>query len=200
MRTAFCFDLDGTLTTREILPCIASELGITEEIATLTQLTMQGLVSFEHSLRLRALILGQVPVEHVHRVIDEIPLDVRIVEFIRANEDRCFLVTGNLDVWIGPLAARVGCPCVSSRGDLSEGRLRISHVLDKGDAVRDLRASGRFDRIVGVGDGANDVPMMEAADIGIAFGGVHSPTAAAVTASDYVLHSGDTLCSLLKEL
>jgi HAD superfamily phosphoserine phosphatase-like hydrolase len=200
MRTAFCFDLDGTVTTREILPCIASELDITEEIATLTDLTMRGLISFEHSLRLRALILGQVPVGRVHKVIDEIPLHPRITRFLRERPSQCFVVTGNLDVWIGPLAARLGCPCFSSKARDVDGRLRIDHVLDKGDAVRELRRSGSFDRIVAVGDGANDVAMLESADVGIAFGGVHSPMLPAILAADYVVHSGDSLCSLLKAL
>ncbi len=112
-----------------------------------------------------------------------------------------FLVTGNLDIWINPLAARLGCACMSSRASVSDGRIRIDHVLDKGDAVRVLRAPVSFDRIIAVGDGSNDVPMLRPPTSGIAFGGVHSPDAGSgCSAADYIVHSGDTLCSLLKAL
>jgi phosphoserine phosphatase len=59
MSTFFCFDLDGTMTRREILPAIASEVGLSEEIALLTSLTMRGLVPFESSFRLRCRILRE---------------------------------------------------------------------------------------------------------------------------------------------
>lgn len=75
MKTAFCFDLDGTLTKTEILPCIASDLGVSDEIATLTRATMEGHIEFEPSFRLRCLILGQVAPEVVRAIVTNIPLD-----------------------------------------------------------------------------------------------------------------------------
>jgi phosphoserine phosphatase len=200
MSTAYCFDLDGTVTTTEILPSIASELGVASEIATLTRLTMDGRVSFEDSLRLRALILGQVPLERIHEIIREIPLDSRIAAFIDEHRANCFIVTGNLDLWIAPMAARLGCGIYSSQAQLDRSRLRLTHVLDKAEAVADIRRAHGFERIVAVGDGANDVPMLREADIGISFGGVHTPGQGVVNASDYVIHEGESLCTLLKAL
>ena len=46
MKKIFCFDLDGTITTQEILPLIAAELDLYEEISTLTQATINGLIPF----------------------------------------------------------------------------------------------------------------------------------------------------------
>ncbi len=200
MRTAYCFDLDGTVTTTEILPSIASEAGIAEEIATLTRITMEGLISFTDSMRLRTLILGQIPVGRVHEIIAQVPLDPHLGRFIAERSDDCFIVTGNLDVWVQPMLERLGCRAHTSTAHLNGQRIVLDHILDKGDAVRQIRSGLGFDRIVAIGDGANDVPMLREADVGIAFGGVHTPTASAVGAADFVVHSGEVLCSLLKAL
>lgn len=197
---AICFDLDGTLTTTEILPCIAAELGVAGEIATLTRLTMAGEILFEDSMRLRTLILGQVPLTRVHEVLISIPVAGVLLDFIQQNTDRCFVVTGNLDIWIAPLIQRIGCGVFSSSAKLVDGMVRLESILSKDKAVDALRTSGRFDRIVAVGDGANDVAMLNAADLGIAYGGVHAPAASAILAADMVVHDAGTLCKILKAL
>ena len=85
MKTAYCFDLDGTLSTTEILPCLASELGVADEIATLTRATMDGHIGFEASFRLRCLILNRIPLSRVHEIIADIPLHPAILEFIHGH-------------------------------------------------------------------------------------------------------------------
>lgn len=198
-QTAYCFDLDGTLTSTEILPCIAAELGISEEIATLTRITMEGLISFEESLRLRVAILGQVPAKVVHEIIANIPFDTRLTSFIQARAEQCFVVTGNLDVWVGPAISRIGCGSFTSQASVRSGLTSLLHTLDKGGAVATLRKRG-FERIVAIGDGSNDVPMFRAADLSIAYGGTHSPTPAAISESNFVVHDGGALCQLLATL
>lgn len=198
-RTAYCFDLDGTLSAMEILPAIAAEIGFSEEVETLTRVTMDGHLSFAQSLRLRALLLGAVPIERVHRVVADLPLDEHLEQFVTEHADSCFVVTGNLGVWLTPMLDRLACPMVASIASHRDGHLRVDHVLDKGDFVRGLPSRG-FDRVIAVGDGANDVPMLREATYGVAFGGVHSPTRSAVEAADYVVHEGRDLCRLLAEL
>lgn len=200
MKTAFCFDLDGTVTTTEILPCIASELGVADEIAALTRLTMDGHVPFVDSMRLRCLILGQVPIERVHAVIDSIPLESTLVDFIDSRPDQCFIVTGNLDIWLEPLRRKLPCEWISSRARIADGRLKLDHILDKGAALADLRARQAFSRYVAVGDGANDAPMLAASDIAIAYGGVHTAARGAADAANLLINSPETLCNLLKAL
>lgn len=199
-RTAFCFDLDGTISMTEMLPCIAAELEIAGEIATLTRLTMDGLIPFEDSMRLRTLILGRIAVERVHEILNEIPLFNDIVDFITAYTDQCFIVTGNLDVWIQPLVHKLGCRVFSSNAEIVDGVLRLKSILSKETAISNLRESRSFDKIVAIGDGANDVPMLQAADIGIAFGGVHTPVDAAIQAASLVVNDAKILCKLLKAL
>ena len=200
MRTAFCFDLDGTITSREILPAIASELGLSEEMALLTSLTIRGLIPFESSFRLRCSILRQIPVSRIREIVTDIPLDPTIVSFVSQNRERCAVVTGNLDVWVGNMLDTLRCESFSSRGYVQSDRLEsVLSVLRKDEAVKALRGRS-FDRIVAIGDGFNDVPMFESADIGVAFGGVHPPVPEIMQIAKYVVYRSTSLCRLLNTL
>jgi len=199
MKTAYCFDLDGTLTKTEVLPCIASELGISDEMATLTQVTMDGHIDFEASFKLRCLILSRVPIEVVQKIILDIPLDKSILKFIQSRRDSSFLVTGNLDVWVKPIAELCGCRLYSSEATQMSESLKIEKILRKDTAIAGIRALG-FGRVVAVGDGANDIAMFNASDISIAYGGVHSPAPGTIAACNYVFHDGEVLCKMLEAL
>ena len=199
-RTAFCFDLDGTVTRAEVLPIIAAELGLAEEIGFLTQMTIRGQIPFEMSFRLRCRLLGEIDVETVARIVEQVPLDPTIAQFIRDRREQCHIVTGNLDVWVRRLASSLGCRVFSSRAEIrDDGRLgALTQVLRKGTAVRELRS--QYDRVVCVGEGFNDLPMFEEADIGIAYGGVHAPAREVVDNAAYLVNRGETLCRLLSTL
>lgn len=200
MKTGFLFDLDGTITTTELLPCIASVLNATDEIATLTKLTMDGHIAFADSMRLRCLILGQIPLGQVHSVVESVPLEPSIVEFINDRSSECIIVTGNLDIWLAPLMNRLKCRWFTSKAVSDQSRLRLTSILDKGQVMKDIKASNEFTRHVAIGDGANDTPMLEQADIGIAYGGVHTPAPGSVSVSKILINSSESLCNLLKGL
>lgn len=197
--TAFCFDLDGTVTAQEILPRIARETDIADEIALLTEATIQGMIPFDRSFRLRCRLLRDVPVSTVREVVEETPLQPEVAAFIREHREHCYVVTGNLDVWVQPLLDRLGCRSFTSRGAAEGDRLlRVDHVLDKGEAISSLR--DRYETVVAVGEGMNDAPMFEAAHVRIAHGAVHAPCASVLSLADYVTYDGEALCRLLTAL
>ena len=198
-RTVFAFDLDGTVTREETLPILAGELGLSEEMARLTRLTMDGHFAFSESFRLRFHILKEIPLATIQGIMDTVELDPLIAEFIRERAEDCAIVTGNLDLWVEPILKRLGCRAFTSKSawDESEG-LVLASIVDKGESVRALKKEA--DRVIAVGEGANDIPMFEAADIAVSYGGVHRPVEAAIAASDYMAKDAQSLCRLLRML
>ena len=191
MRTAYCFDLDGTLTRQELLPLIASSVGLEDEIEVLTQATIDGFLPFDKSFKLRVRLLRDANLEWIHSALrQQVELDPHIQAFISARPRQCFVVTGNLDLWVEPVLERLGVRSFTSRARMRDGRLEgVEEILHKGDAVTSLR--GEFERIVAVGEGMNDVP---------AYGGVHVPNRVLTGLRDFVVHEGEALCRLLNML
>lgn len=199
MRTAYCFDLDGTITSKEILPIIAAELGIYEELGALTDATIKGILPFESSFRLRCRLLNEVPLSRVRQIVSEVPLFARLFSFVEEHRADVFVITGNLDVWVSPLLSKLDVKAFTSTADTSGDKLiGIRDVLNKGEAVKTIRKN--YSRIVAVGDGIGDVAMFEQADVGIAFGGTHSPVESLIDYADLVCTSESALLNVLKEL
>lgn len=195
----FAFDLDGTVTKIETLPLLAAELDLAEEMKLLTDLTLSGKIPFEKSFRMRYLILRNIPLKRIREIMDGVELDEEIAAFIREYRNDCAVVTGNLDFWIEPIVAKLGCESFSSIGELTDKNIPVlKKILDKGEAIRELKKTS--DKVIAVGESFNDVPMFEEADISIAYGGVHKPVSAAISVSDYVVFDGGALCKLLKML
>jgi len=197
--TAYCFDLDGTVTRDEILPQIARVAGIYDEIQVLTEATLRGILPFEKSFRLRCKLLANVPISTVHEVVKAVPLDPDIRDFIASRSSHCFIITGNLDVWVRPLLDVLGCRSYTSHAECDDDRLgAVADVLYKGDAVKEVRRD--FARVIAVGESMNDVSMLEEADVAIAYAGVHDPVPEVLDSVHYVVTNGRGLCRLLNTL
>lgn len=192
----FAFDLDGTVTTREILPCLAERLGMAEEMAELTRRTVNGELDFARSFRRRFAMLRSIPLALVHETVAAVPLEPHMEAFINSRPEDCAILTGNLDLWILPLQKRLACRWFSSRGAFVNGRLRLLSVLDKGRAMENLARQGR--PIIAVGESMNDVPMFSKARAGIAYAGVHEPAPALRKLAHRTVSDGASLCALLE--
>lgn len=195
---AFCFDLDGTLTKEEILPILAKEIQLFEEISALTDATIQGILPFEKSFLLRCRLLESLPLTIVNTIIRDIPRFEKIESFIKENKQDCYIVTGNLDVWIEELVDELGCQSYSSTAVYSNNKVKVISVMNKKSVIKELKKE--YKKIIAVGDGMGDVGMFEEADISIAFGGTHKPIQSLVTVSNYVIYEEEPLCRLLNML
>ena len=199
MKKIYCFDLDGTITSQELLPLMAAELDLYEEISALTQATINGLIPFEQSFKLRCKLLSDVPIKKVQEVADKVKLNKSIVQFIRENKDNSYVITGNIYEWIKPIIDKLGCKIFCSEGKFKNGRLSgLEKILDKGKVIKELRGNGKS--IISVGDGMGDVLMFQESDLSIAYGGVHEPIETLMKVSNYLVYDEDSLCRLLNTL
>jgi len=199
MKKKYCFDLDGTITAQELLPLIAAELDLYDEISALTQATINGLIPFEQSFKLRCKLLSDVPINKVQEVAEKVKLNETIVEFIKENKDDSYIITGNIYEWIKPIIEKLDCKIFCSQGKFNNGKLSgLENIVNKGEVIKGLRKNGEL--IISVGDGMGDVLMFEESDVSIAFGGVHEPITTLLKVSNYLVYEEDSLCRLLNTL
>ena len=199
MKKAYCFDLDGTITSKEILPEIGKLMNKYEELSLLTTQTLQGEVMFEDSFRTRVDILKDLPISVVREIISKIPVYPDIVNFISDHNKDCFIITGNLDVWVAELVDSWECNLLSSKAYYRDDKLLgVDRIINKGIEVVKLQES--YDKVIAIGDGIADAEMLSNADVGIAFGATHSPVSSVIKSANYVVYEPDTLCTLLKTL
>lgn len=199
MEKKYCFDLDGTITAQEILPLMAAELNLYDEISALTVATINGLIPFEQSFKLRCKLLSEIPIGKVQEITSNIKLNEIIVDFIKQNKNDSYVITGNIYEWIKPIAEKLGCKIFCSQGKFVNDKLHsLEMILDKGEAVKLLKKNG--EKIISVGDGMGDVLMFQESDLSVAFGGVHEPIETLLKVSNYLVYDEVSLCRLLKTL
>lgn len=194
----FLFDMDSTITKKEVLPEVAKKINRIEEMRRLTEATMMGEIPFRTSFLQRVEILSDIPVQEVNQIVSEIPLNDSIVNFIQKNRDRCYIVTGNLDVWINGLMKKIGMEnhCYCSKADVVDDYIsKIVSVADKELIVRQF-----VQRIVMIGDGDNDSGMARMSDIAIGFGGVRDIAPSLIRNIDFAFYDDKRCADFLWKL
>ena len=194
----FLFDLDSTITHQEILPTVAERIGKLEEMRQLTEKTMRGELPFKYSFLNRVGILQEVPVSDVNALVAEIPLNPQIAAFIQEHSDRCYVVTGNLDVWISGLMEKLG---IQNHVYCSKANVENDHITQVVSvADKELIAKQFVQPFVVIGDGDNDSGMARFADIAIGFGGVREIAPSLLRNIDYAFYDDRRCAEFLKGL
>lgn len=194
----FLFDLDSTISKQEILPTISKRIGKENEMRELTEATMKGEIPFKSSFLNRVELLGAVDVSEVNKLVSEIPLNTEIANFIFENKDRCYVLTGNLDVWISGLMDRLGLNnhVYCSKANVKNNRIsQVISVVDK-----ELMVKQFVQPIVVIGDGDNDAGMARHANIAIGFGGVREIAPSLLTNIDFAFYDDKRCAQFLKTL
>lgn len=194
----FLFDLDSTISKKEILPTISKRIGKEKEMRALTEATMRGEIPFKSSFLNRVKLLSNVDVSEVNQIVSEIPLNEEIARFIIENKERCYVLTGNLDVWISGLMNKLGLKhhVYCSKAHVLDDRIdQIISVVDK-----ELMTKQFVQPMVVVGDGDNDSGMAKHADIAIGFGGVRNIAPSLLSNIDYAFYDDKRCANFLRSL
>ena len=174
-------DVDSTFITAEVIELLAAHNGSVDQVASITEAAMRGELDFGESLAERVLALAGLPVSVFDEVLAEMTVTPGGAELVARAQARGWtvaLVSGGFTELVAPLAARHNITrfranTFETADGVLTGRTR-GPVIDRAAKAATLREfaaaeSIPMSRTVAVGDGANDLDMIGAAAVGIAF-------------------------------
>ncbi len=174
-------DADSTLIRNEVIELIADEAGRGAEVAAATEAAMRGEVDFAASLRSRVQTLAGVPLSAFSRVLARVEPTPGVHELVAAVHERggaVGVVSGGFHEILDSVAPAIGVDVwranrLATSGDALSGAVEgdIVDALGKAAALQEWAADADvpLSRTIAIGDGANDLRMMEVAGLGVAF-------------------------------
>jgi len=175
-------DMDSTMVTIESIDEMGDSFGIREQIAAVTAQAMRGEIDYPESLRRRVALLAGLEEQALEKICEErmhlSPGAEILVRRCRELRIRTLLVSGGFSFFTAWLQQRLGIDAVLSNDlEIERGRLtgRVLGEIVDGDAkaarLRDEIERHGLDRnqALAIGDGANDIPMMAAAGVSVAY-------------------------------
>jgi phosphoserine phosphatase len=193
-------DMDSTLITIECVDELAALQDIERQVAPITESAMRGEIDFAESLRRRVALLAGTPITALERVFSErlalSPGAQAMLAGFRAVGARTLLVSGGFTFFTDRLQAQLDLDCTLANvleiadgkltgrvvGDIVDGRSKAQAFLRCADKNR-----GDDGLAVAIGDGANDLPMLNAADVSVAY---HAKPAVRAQAMHAIDHCG----------
>jgi phosphoserine phosphatase len=194
----FLADMDSTMIGQECIDELADFAGLKEHVAKITERAMRGEIEFEPALRERVALLKGLPVGIVAETIDKritlTPGGRELVNTMRKHGAYTCLVSGGFTLFTNAIAAKIGFQ--ENRANeliVEDGKFSgkvVEPILGKEAKLathNELRELFELDYIdtLAVGDGANDLPMIQAAGLGVAF---HAKPVVAATAAARIDH------------
>ena len=178
-------DMDSTMIGQECIDELADFAGFKDRVAAITERAMRGEIAFAPALRERVALLRGLAVSTIDKVIAERirpnPGAAVLVKTMRAHGAYTCVVTGGFTAFMAPLAKVIGFDEYHANTLLTDSAGRLTGEVAepvlgreaKRDTLLALRARLRLrpQGTLAVGDGANDIPMIEAAGLGVAFHG-----------------------------
>ncbi|WP_346958121.1 phosphoserine phosphatase SerB [uncultured Arthrobacter sp.] len=180
-RKFLIMDVDSTLIRQEVIELLAAYAGKREEVTAVTEAAMRGELDFAQSLHARVAVLAGLPADVVESVRAEVTLSdgaAELVAAFKAAGHAVAVVSGGFNQILRPIAEDLGLDYwIANELEIVDGALTgkvLGDVVDRAAKEKYLRewaaAEGiPMEHTIAVGDGANDLDMLGAAGIGVAF-------------------------------
>lgn len=180
-RRLFAFDMDSTLIQGEVIDELARMAGVGDRVAAITAAAMRGEATFDESFARRVALLRGLREEQVCRLLDAIPLAEgaeRLIRTLRLLGYKTAILSGGFTFFARALQKRLGIDYVHANElEIANGVVtgRVVPPVVNGERKAALleeiarREGCSLEQVVAVGDGANDIPMLELAGMGIAY-------------------------------
>lgn len=176
-----CFDMDSTLVQIEIIDELARMAGVASQVQKITEAAMQGKIDFTESFRERMALLKGIPETRLKGLADTLPITPgaeKLITTLKKLGFKTAILSGGFEYFGRVLQERLGVDILYANTlDVQDGKTTgkvIGEIVDgkrKADKLAEIaRNLGvSLAQVVAVGDGANDIPMLSLAGLGIAF-------------------------------
>jgi len=180
-RRIFAFDMDSTLIQGEVIDELAKMAGVGDQVVRITESAMRGEIGFDESFTRRVALLKGLPADRAFGLVDTIPLAdgaERLIRTLRLLGYKTAILSGGFTFFARSLQQRLGIDYVHANElEISDGIVtgRVIPPIINGDRKAALLAeiaaeeNVSLEQVVAVGDGANDIPMLNLAGMGIAY-------------------------------
>ena len=181
MRRLVCFDMDSTLIETEVIDELAIRAGVGDQVKAITEAAMRGEIDFCESFRQRCALLKGLDVSVMQEIAENLPITEgvdRLMRILKKVGFKIAILSGGFTYFGNYLKQKYNIDYVyANELEVENGKLTGRHVGDIVDGKRKaelLRLIAQVENVdirqtVAVGDGANDLPMISIAGLGIAF-------------------------------
>lgn len=180
-RRLICFDMDSTLIKTEVIDELADRAGVGEEVRAITEAAMRGEIDFNESFKKRVSLLKGLDESVMQEIAENLPImdgADRLMHVLKKCGYKIAILSGGFNYFGNYLKKRFGVDYLyANELEIIDGKLTGKHVGDIVDGKRKAELlkflaqveNIELDQVIAVGDGANDLPMLNIAGLGIAF-------------------------------
>ncbi|MGB0664518.1 MAG: phosphoserine phosphatase SerB [Pontibacterium sp.] len=180
-RRLVVFDMDSTLIEAEVIDELAKEAGVGEQVVEITEAAMRGEIDFNESFRRRVALLKGLDASVLESIAQRLPMTEgaeELVSNLKALGYKTAILSGGFTYFAKRLQQNLGFDYVfANELDIEDGKVTgkvtgtVVNGERKAELLRELAAKEGIDlqQTIAVGDGANDLPMLSIAGLGIAF-------------------------------